>query len=55
VVTLREVTGDPEELAALQRIMESDEGFTPRVTGHPSGPGGWPGRTRLRGPGSSRR
>jgi hypothetical protein len=25
VVTLREVAGDPEELAALQRIMESDE------------------------------
>jgi hypothetical protein len=38
VVTLREVTGDPEELAALQRIMESDEGFALRVTGHPPGP-----------------
>lgn len=38
MVTLREVTGDPEELAALQRIMESDEGFALRVTGHPPGP-----------------
>ena len=38
MVTLREVTGDPEELAALQRIMESDEGFAVRVTGHPPGP-----------------
>jgi hypothetical protein len=35
VVTLREVAGDPEELAALQRIMESDEDFALRVTGHP--------------------
>ena len=31
MVSLREVTGDPEELAALQRIMESDEGFALRV------------------------
>jgi uncharacterized protein len=38
VVTLREVTGDPEELAALQRILESDEDFALRVTGHPPGP-----------------
>jgi ribosomal protein S18 acetylase RimI-like enzyme len=38
VVTLREVTGDPEELAALQRIFESDEDFAVRVTGHPPGP-----------------
>jgi uncharacterized protein len=38
VVTLREVAGDPEELAALQRIMESDEDFAVRVTGHPPGP-----------------
>jgi ribosomal protein S18 acetylase RimI-like enzyme len=38
VVTLREVTGDPEELAALQRVMESDEEFALRVTGHPPGP-----------------
>jgi hypothetical protein len=38
MVTLREVTGDPEELAALQRIMESDEEFALRVTGHPPGP-----------------
>jgi uncharacterized protein len=37
-VTLREVAGDPEELAALQRVMESDEGFALRVTGHPPGP-----------------
>jgi hypothetical protein len=34
-VILREVVGDPEELAALQRVMESDEGFALRVTGHP--------------------
>jgi uncharacterized protein len=38
VVTLREVTGDPEELAALQRVMESDEDYALRVTGHPPGP-----------------
>ena len=38
MVTLREVTGDPEELAALQRIFESDEDFALRVTGHPPGP-----------------
>jgi ribosomal protein S18 acetylase RimI-like enzyme len=39
VVTLREVTGDdPAELAALQRVMESDEEFALRVTGHPPGP-----------------
>jgi GNAT superfamily N-acetyltransferase len=37
-VTLREVTGDPDELAALQRVMESDEEFALRVTGHPPGP-----------------
>ena len=38
MVTLREVTGDPEELAALQRVMESDEDYALRVTGHPPGP-----------------
>ena len=38
MVTLREVAGDPEELAALQRVMESDEEFALRVTGHPPGP-----------------
>jgi uncharacterized protein len=38
MVTLREVAGDPEEVAALQRIMERDEGFALRVTGHPPGP-----------------
>jgi ribosomal protein S18 acetylase RimI-like enzyme len=38
VVTLREVAGDPEELAALQRVMESDEEYSLRVTGHPPGP-----------------
>jgi ribosomal protein S18 acetylase RimI-like enzyme len=37
-VRLREVTGDPEELRALQRVMESDEDFALRVTGHPPGP-----------------
>ena len=37
-VTLREVAGDPEELAALQRIMESDQDFALRTTGHPPGP-----------------
>jgi ribosomal protein S18 acetylase RimI-like enzyme len=37
-VTLREVAGDAEELRALQRVMESDEGFALRVTGHPPGP-----------------
>ena len=36
-VTLREVVGDPDELRALQRVMESDEGFALRVTGHPPG------------------
>jgi ribosomal protein S18 acetylase RimI-like enzyme len=39
-VTLREVAGDPEELRALQRVMESDEDFALRVTGHPPGPAG---------------
>ena len=34
MVTLRQVTGDPEELAALQRVMESDEDYALRVTGH---------------------
>ena len=38
MVTLREVTGDPGELAALQRVMESDEDYALRVTGHPPGP-----------------
>ena len=38
MVTLREVAGDPEEAAALQRVMESDEGFALRTTGHPPGP-----------------
>jgi ribosomal protein S18 acetylase RimI-like enzyme len=38
MVTLREVTGDPEELAALQRVMESDEDYALRITGHPPGP-----------------
>ena len=38
MVGLREVTGDAEELAALQRIFESDEDFAVRVTGHPPGP-----------------
>jgi ribosomal protein S18 acetylase RimI-like enzyme len=37
-VTLREVVGDPEELRALQRVMQSDEDFALRVTGHPPGP-----------------
>jgi uncharacterized protein len=38
-VTLREVVGDdPEELRALQRVIESDEDFALRVTGHPPGP-----------------
>jgi ribosomal protein S18 acetylase RimI-like enzyme len=37
-VALHEVVGDPEELAALQRVMESDEAFALRVTGHPPGP-----------------
>ncbi len=37
-VTLREVTGDPEELRALQRVMASDEDYALRVTGHPPGP-----------------
>jgi ribosomal protein S18 acetylase RimI-like enzyme len=37
-VTLREVVGDPEELRGLQAVMESDEGFALRVTGHPPGP-----------------
>jgi ribosomal protein S18 acetylase RimI-like enzyme len=37
-VHLREVAGDAEELRALQRVMESDEGFALRVTGHPPGP-----------------
>jgi hypothetical protein len=38
VVILREVAGDPEELAALQRVVESDEDYARRVTGHPPGP-----------------
>jgi ribosomal protein S18 acetylase RimI-like enzyme len=38
MVTLREVAGDPEELAALQRIIERDEDYALRVTGHPPGP-----------------
>jgi ribosomal protein S18 acetylase RimI-like enzyme len=38
LVHLREVAGDAEELRALQRVMESDEGFALRVTGHPPGP-----------------
>jgi hypothetical protein len=38
VVTLRQVTGYPEELAALQRVIESDEDYAQRVTGHPPGP-----------------
>ena len=38
MVTLREVAGDPDELRALQRVVESDEGFALRVTGHPPGP-----------------
>jgi ribosomal protein S18 acetylase RimI-like enzyme len=38
VVTLREVAGGPDELRALQRVMESDEGYFLRVTGHPPGP-----------------
>jgi len=37
-VALREVVGNPEELRALQRVMESDEDFALRVTGHPPGP-----------------
>jgi GNAT superfamily N-acetyltransferase len=36
-VTQREVVGDPDELRALQRVTESDEGFALRVTGHPPG------------------
>ena len=35
---LREVAGDAEELRALQVVIESDEGFALRVTGHPPGP-----------------
>jgi uncharacterized protein len=38
MVTLRELAGDPEQVAALQRMMERDEGFALRVTGHPPGP-----------------
>jgi ribosomal protein S18 acetylase RimI-like enzyme len=38
VVTLREVAADREELAALQRVIESDEDYFLRVTGHPPGP-----------------
>jgi ribosomal protein S18 acetylase RimI-like enzyme len=37
-VALREVAGDPEELRALQRVIESDEDYALRVTGHPPGP-----------------
>jgi hypothetical protein len=36
-VTLREVSGDAEELRALQAVSESDEDFALQVTGHPSG------------------
>jgi hypothetical protein len=36
-VTLREVGGDPEELRALQTVMESDENFALRITSHPPG------------------
>ena len=36
-VTLREVGGDPEELRALQTVMESDENFALRITRHPPG------------------
>ena len=32
------MAGDAERLRALQRVMESDEGFALRVTGHPPGP-----------------
>jgi GNAT superfamily N-acetyltransferase len=35
---LREVAGGPEELAVLQRVMESDEYYFLRVTGHAPGP-----------------
>jgi ribosomal protein S18 acetylase RimI-like enzyme len=38
VLALRAATGDPDELAALQRIFESNEEFALRVTGHPPGP-----------------
>jgi hypothetical protein len=43
-VTLREVAGDAEELAALQRVMESDEDYalrspaTPRARPTPRAP-----------------
>jgi hypothetical protein len=37
-VALREVVGDPEELRALQRVIESDEDYALRVTGHPPTP-----------------
>ncbi len=37
-VTLREVSGEPEELAAMQRVIESDEDFALRVSGHPPAP-----------------
>ena len=33
MVTLREVTGDPEEVAALQRVIERDEGLGFTETG----------------------
>jgi len=36
-VTLREVGGDPEELRALQTVMERDEHFALRITRHPPG------------------
>jgi ribosomal protein S18 acetylase RimI-like enzyme len=39
VVTLREVVGDPDELRALQRTMERDEGFAVRGHRPPAGPG----------------
>ena len=38
MVTLRAVAADREELAALQRVIESDEDYFLRVTGHPPGP-----------------
>ncbi len=37
-VTLRELDGDPEDMAALQRVLEGAPGYTQRVTGHPVGP-----------------
>ena len=37
-VTLRELDGGPEDLAALQRVLEGASGYKQRVTGHPVGP-----------------